>query len=178
MTISHHRYASSRKPHQSKITPPCMLTCSRRVTVAWTKWTCYLRDQRDNCLKHTITAAHLNTPIDSHHQTVKPTTHESNRPPCPPTQRKKRPAAVRSSPPSHHTITLTQQADIYDQVAKESSDSTASTHSNHDTSTNATSGGVASFEHHKANPGPAISQNIGEPASKDELKKRAEELNK
>jgi hypothetical protein len=34
------------------------------------------------------------------------------------------------------------------------------------------------MEHHKANPGPVIAQNIGEPASKEELKKRAEELNK
>ena len=31
---------------------------------------------------------------------------------------------------------------------------------------------------HQANPGPVISQDIGEPASKEELKKRAEELNK
>lgn len=64
-----------------------------------------------------------------------------------------------------------------DQVAKESSDSTASTHEVHNVDNNATSGGVASMEHHKANPGPVMAENLGEPASKDELKKRAEELN-
>lgn len=31
---------------------------------------------------------------------------------------------------------------------------------------------------HSANPGPVMAQNLGEPASKEELKKRAEELNK
>ena len=69
-------------------------------------------------------------------------------------------------------------ADLTDQVAKESSDSTASTHENHKTSTNATSGGVATIQDHQANPGPQISQNIGEPASKEELRKKAEEMNK
>lgn len=39
-------------------------------------------------------------------------------------------------------------------------------------------GGLASADHHRANPGPVIAQNLGEPASKEELKKRAEELNK
>ncbi|KAF2172409.1 hypothetical protein M409DRAFT_17642 [Zasmidium cellare ATCC 36951] len=39
-------------------------------------------------------------------------------------------------------------------------------------------GGVASTEHHKANPGPVIAENLPEAASKEELKKRAEELNK
>jgi hypothetical protein len=67
---------------------------------------------------------------------------------------------------------------ITDQVAKESSDSTASTHPNHDVDTKATSGGAATLEHHKANPGPVIADNLGEPASKEELKKRSEELNK
>jgi hypothetical protein len=38
--------------------------------------------------------------------------------------------------------------------------------------------GVASLEHHKATPGPVMAENLGEPASKDELRKRAEELNK
>ena len=68
--------------------------------------------------------------------------------------------------------------DLTDQVAKESSDSTASTHPMHQEDHKATSGGVATFEDHKANPGPAISENIGEPESKESLKKRAEELNK
>lgn len=56
-------------------------------------------------------------------------------------------------------------------------------------------GNVASTEHHKANPGPVscdthhqthaaadlpqvMAENLPEPASKEELKKRAEELNK
>lgn len=36
----------------------------------------------------------------------------------------------------------------------------------------------ASAQDHQANLGPVIAQDIGEPASKEELKKRAEELNK
>ncbi|KAL9535170.1 hypothetical protein SMMN14_01327 [Sphaerulina musiva] len=38
-------------------------------------------------------------------------------------------------------------------------------------------GGVATLEDHLANPGPVIAENLGEPASKEELKKRMEELN-
>jgi hypothetical protein len=67
---------------------------------------------------------------------------------------------------------------ITDQVAKESKDSTASSHPLHDTDTKTTSGGAATLEHHKANPGPVIADNLGEPASKEELKKRSDELNK
>jgi len=67
---------------------------------------------------------------------------------------------------------------ITDQVAKESKDSTASSHEIHDVDTKASSGGAASLEHHKANPGPVIADNLGEPASKEELKKRSDELNK
>lgn len=48
----------------------------------------------------------------------------------------------------------------------------------HGTDTKATSGGAATFEHHQANPGPVIAENLGEPASKEELKKRSDELNK
>lgn len=66
---------------------------------------------------------------------------------------------------------------LTDQIAKESSDSTASSHKLHQTDNNATSGGAATFEHHKANPGPVIADNLGEPASKEELKKRSDELN-
>ncbi|KAI9711522.1 MAG: hypothetical protein M1820_002086 [Bogoriella megaspora] len=36
----------------------------------------------------------------------------------------------------------------------------------------------ASYEHHKANPGPVIPENLPEKAGKDEVKKKAEELNK
>jgi len=61
--------------------------------------------------------------------------------------------------------------DIYDKVAKESSDSTASDHPMHHT-------GEASHEAHKANPGPVIFKEMPEAASKEELKKRSEELNR
>jgi hypothetical protein len=86
---------------------------------------------------------------------------------------------------------------ITDQVAKESSDSTASTHPAHQVDTGAISGGSLGANAHKANPvrifnllrhyrsdvnipiqGPVIAEDIGKPASKEELKKRAEELNK
>ena len=67
---------------------------------------------------------------------------------------------------------------ITDQVAKESNDSTASSAPLHQEDTGATSGGSLGAMAHKANPGPVIAENIGEPASKEELKKRAAELNK
>ncbi|KAF2198763.1 hypothetical protein GQ43DRAFT_434004 [Delitschia confertaspora ATCC 74209] len=73
---------------------------------------------------------------------------------------------------------------ITDQVAKDSKDSTASSAPLHDVDTGATSGGSEGASGdlyasaHKGNPGPVIAENIGEPASKEELKKRAEELNK
>ena len=93
---------------------------------------------------------------------------------------------------------LTFPSGITDQVAKESSDSNASSHQLHDVDTGATSGGAPSaFAAHKAAPvchtsrrqsptehiadtlqGPAHAENLPEPASKEELKKRAEELNK
>lgn len=38
-------------------------------------------------------------------------------------------------------------------------------------------GGGATLDNHLANPGPVIAENLGEPASKEELKKRMEELN-
>ncbi|KAK3627233.1 hypothetical protein LTR56_019333 [Elasticomyces elasticus] len=37
---------------------------------------------------------------------------------------------------------------------------------------------AASSDPHKANLGPVMAQNLGEPASKEELKKRSDELNK
>ncbi|KAJ4356121.1 uncharacterized protein N0V89_004149 [Didymosphaeria variabile] len=67
---------------------------------------------------------------------------------------------------------------ITDQVAKESSDSNASSHPNHQEDTGATSGGSLSSLAHKAAPGPVHAENLPEPASKEELKKRADELNK
>ncbi|KAK4550738.1 hypothetical protein LTR36_000317 [Oleoguttula mirabilis] len=63
---------------------------------------------------------------------------------------------------------------IMDQVAKESSDSTASTHALHQGETQT----MAKMEDHQAQPGPVIAEKMEAPASKDELKKRAEELNK
>lgn len=47
---------------------------------------------------------------------------------------------------------LTMGIDLTDKVAKESSDSTASTHEMHQEETGATSGGKASALHHQANP--------------------------
>ncbi|KAF1917023.1 hypothetical protein BDU57DRAFT_447687 [Ampelomyces quisqualis] len=63
---------------------------------------------------------------------------------------------------------------------KESSDSNASTHKLQyvDEVNEATSGGGAHAAAHKANPGPVHADNLPIPASKEELKKRAEELNK
>ncbi|KAF2810210.1 uncharacterized protein BDZ99DRAFT_387820 [Mytilinidion resinicola] len=61
-------------------------------------------------------------------------------------------------------------------IAKDSSDSTASTHKNHNVDTGVNPGGVHANAH-KANPGPVIAENIGKPESKEALKKRAEELN-
>ncbi|KAK6431916.1 hypothetical protein LTR95_011916 [Oleoguttula sp. CCFEE 5521] len=69
-------------------------------------------------------------------------------------------------------------SNIHDQVAKESNDSTASTHELHNEGSKATSGGLASAQDHQANPGPAIVQSIGEASSKEENRKRAAELNK
>ncbi|OAL50126.1 hypothetical protein IQ07DRAFT_567822 [Pyrenochaeta sp. DS3sAY3a] len=66
---------------------------------------------------------------------------------------------------------------ITDKVAKESSDSTASSHKLHDEVNQATSGGSVAANAHKANPGPVQADNLPTPASKEELKKRAEELN-
>ncbi|KAF1852125.1 uncharacterized protein K460DRAFT_402115 [Cucurbitaria berberidis CBS 394.84] len=71
-----------------------------------------------------------------------------------------------------------QNASITDKVAKESSDSNASSHELHDDGNQATSGGSVGAAAHKANPGPVKADNLPTPASKDELKKRAEELNK
>ncbi|KAF4303765.1 hypothetical protein GTA08_BOTSDO07590 [Botryosphaeria dothidea] len=70
---------------------------------------------------------------------------------------------------------------ITDKVAKESSDSTASSHPLHQSDTGATSGGAqskATASDHKAAPGPVLAEGLGEPASKEELKARAAELNK
>jgi hypothetical protein len=92
-------------------------------------------------------------------------------------------------------MTLIVSLGITDQVAKESSDSTASTHKNHDVDTGASSGGTAHAAAHKAAPvrytwqpqheqhthtlqGPVHNVDLPEAASKEELKKRAEELNK
>lgn len=60
--------------------------------------------------------------------------------------------------------------DLTDQVAKESKDSTASDHPLHDEK--------AKAEHHQANPGPVIAENLGQPTSKEENRKKAEEMNK
>ncbi|PSK33579.1 hypothetical protein B9Z65_7466 [Elsinoe australis] len=63
---------------------------------------------------------------------------------------------------------------ITDQVAKESSESTASSHPIHKEG----EGAKATIQDHQANPGIALSDKLPQAASKDELKARAEELNK
>ncbi|GME24151.1 hypothetical protein GTA08_BOTSDO07590 [Neofusicoccum parvum] len=81
----------------------------------------------------------------------------------------------------HHLAEENTTGDITDKVAKESSDSNASTHPLHQTESAATSGGAqsrATAGDHSAAPGPAIAENLGQPASKEELKARAAELNK
>ena len=75
---------------------------------------------------------------------------------------------VLSKVPSELILTV---IDLTDKVAQESKDSGASDHPMH-------TKGLATMEDHKANPGPVMAENLGEPASKEELKKRAEELNK
>jgi len=67
-----------------------------------------------------------------------------------------------------HPVEETAAGSITDKIAKESKDSTASDHPLHDD--------VAAA--HKAHPGPVHADNMPEKASKEELKKRAEELNK
>ncbi|USP81216.1 uncharacterized protein yc1106_08490 [Curvularia clavata] len=61
---------------------------------------------------------------------------------------------------------------ITDKIAKDSSDSTASTHQMHDNS-----GGHMTAAAHNSK-GPVMADKLPEAASKEELKKRAEELNK
>ncbi|KAK5132221.1 hypothetical protein LTR08_009281 [Meristemomyces frigidus] len=68
---------------------------------------------------------------------------------------------------------------IMDQVAKESKDSTASSHPMHQAGgVDGRAGGKATVQDHHGTPGPVISQDLGEVASKEESRKRAEELNK
>jgi hypothetical protein len=97
---------------------------------------------------------------------------------------------------SYDTANIPMHIGITDKVAKESSDSNASTHQLHDDANAdaATSGGSAHAQAHKANPvralsaglwwklttrqGPVHADNLPTPESKEDLKKRAEELNK
>lgn len=76
-----------------------------------------------------------------------------------------------------HPAEETTSGSITDKVAKESSDSNASSHQIHQEENQATSGGSVAAQAHKANPGPVKADNLPTPASKEELKKRAEELN-
>ncbi|KAK4941831.1 hypothetical protein LTR10_018307 [Elasticomyces elasticus] len=67
-------------------------------------------------------------------------------------------------------------SNIFDQVAKESSDSTASDHPLHKENEGPIKQ-AASAQDHKSK-GPQISDNMPEAASKDELKAKAAEMNK
>jgi hypothetical protein len=113
-------------------------------------------------------------------------------------QLKRMPVAVRKPPFPSTPSLLTLPSGITDKVAKESKDSNASTHELHDSeeANQATSGGGAHANAHKANPvrkagwldsvrwglttrqGPVHADNLPTPESKADLKKRAEELNK
>ncbi|WPG97978.1 Hypothetical protein R9X50_00076100 [Acrodontium crateriforme] len=64
-------------------------------------------------------------------------------------------------------------SNLTDRVAKESKDSTASSHEHHNTDKV-----KATVQDHQATPGIVIADNLGQPESKEALKKRAEELNK
>ncbi|UPX16134.1 uncharacterized protein EKO05_0006553 [Ascochyta rabiei] len=77
-----------------------------------------------------------------------------------------------------HSAEETTTGSITDKVAKESKDSNASSHELHNEDNQATSGGSVAANAHRANPGPVHADNLPEAASKEELKKRAEELNK
>ncbi|KAL1792954.1 hypothetical protein ACET3X_009461 [Alternaria dauci] len=65
-----------------------------------------------------------------------------------------------------HPIEQGAAGSLTDKIAKESSDSTASSHANH-----------ADIQAHNSK-GPAIPDNMPKAESKEDLKKRAEELNK
>ncbi|RMZ81478.1 hypothetical protein DV738_g2210, partial [Chaetothyriales sp. CBS 135597] len=76
----------------------------------------------------------------------------------------------------HHPSEENAPSHIYDQVAKESSDSTASTHPLHDT-TDKSDKAKASIQDF-TNKGPQITENLPPAASKEELQAKARELNK
>ncbi|PVI06029.1 hypothetical protein DM02DRAFT_650316 [Periconia macrospinosa] len=62
-----------------------------------------------------------------------------------------------------------------------SSSSSSNDHNNNDNNNKTSDGGsvsAAAAMAHKGNPGPVITENMPEPASKEELRKRAAELNK
>ncbi|KAI4632633.1 uncharacterized protein J4E87_002107 [Alternaria ethzedia] len=68
-------------------------------------------------------------------------------------------------------LDVKEQTRLTDKIAKESSDSTASSHDNH-----AEGGNLLASAHNSK--GPAIPDNMPKAESKEDLKKRAEELNK
>lgn len=119
-----------------------------------------------------------------HKSTIKSQYHQSkhHQDASPQIRRKhRRQYVLTHSPPLPHIHLANHFLDLTDKVAQESSDSTASSHSLHNEDhSGATSGGggKAHAQDHKATPGPAISQDIGEPADKEGTKKRAAELNK
>jgi hypothetical protein len=70
-----------------------------------------------------------------------------------------------------HPVEDSAPGSITDKIAKESSDSNASTHDMHNTDN------MQHAQAHKSK-GPVMTDNLPEPESKEDLKKRAEELNK
>ncbi|RMD42914.1 hypothetical protein DV735_g2193, partial [Chaetothyriales sp. CBS 134920] len=76
----------------------------------------------------------------------------------------------------HHPSEENAPSNIFDQVAKESSDSTASTHPIHDAA-DKTDKAKASIQDFSSK-GPQITENLPPAASKEELRAKARELNK
>ncbi|KIX10640.1 uncharacterized protein Z518_01724 [Rhinocladiella mackenziei CBS 650.93] len=75
----------------------------------------------------------------------------------------------------HHPSEENTQSHVFDRVAKESSNSTASGHTLHKDNEGPLK--QATADHHKSK-GPQLSDNMPEAASKDELRARAQEMNK
>ncbi|EXJ80165.1 hypothetical protein A1O1_08307 [Capronia coronata CBS 617.96] len=75
----------------------------------------------------------------------------------------------------HHPAEENTQSHIFDKVAKESADSTASDHPLHDENKGPLK--QATSEDHRSK-GPQLSDNMPPASSKDDLKAKAQELNK
>ena len=83
--------------------------------------------------------------------------------------------------PVHPSEENVEPGSITEKVAENPSSNTESTASDHPAHKGDYSAGKASIQHHQANPGPAIPERMSDvekPASKEDLRARAAELNK